>query len=125
MEVIPKEETASESVKMSKLCIGLNHTMKPPSNTITGITTTTQSVMNDVIERMQLVTNTTLTITQGKQYTHHALCTYYIAILIQNLYSHAHEHSTQNSWLAIYSYIATITTVLISGRGNFGGELAN
>ena len=62
MEVIPIEETASELVKMSKLCIGSNWTMKLPSNTITGITMTTRPVMNDIIERTQLVTNTTLKI---------------------------------------------------------------
>ena len=62
MEVNPTEETAGETVKMSKLCIGLNQTMKPPSNTVTGITMITRPVMSDVIEKMQLVTNTTLKI---------------------------------------------------------------
>ena len=116
MEVIPKEETASKSLKMSKLCTGLNHTMKLPSNTITGITTTTQSVMNDVIERMQLVTNTILTITQGKQYTHHALCTC-IAINPKLI------HSTQNSY--VYSYIRTIAIVLNSGGETLVANFAN
>ena len=65
-EVIPEEETASdhESVKMSKLCIGLNHMIKPPSNTITGITMTVLPVTNNITKKMQLVTNTILKITQ-------------------------------------------------------------
>ena len=63
-EVIPEEETASESVTMSQLCIGLNHMIKPPSNTVTGITMTVQPVTNNITKKMQLVTNTTLKITQ-------------------------------------------------------------
>ena len=64
-EVIPEQETASESVKMSELCIGLNHMIKPPSNTVTGITMTVQpAVTNNIAKKMQLVTNTTLNIIQ-------------------------------------------------------------
>ena len=63
-EVIPEEETASESVQMSELCIGLNHMIKPPSNTITGITMTVLPVTNNITKKIQLVTNTTVKITQ-------------------------------------------------------------
>ena len=76
IEVIPEEETASESANMSKLCIGLDHTITPASSTVTGITMTTRPATSDITERIQLVTNTTLKITQGQQYT-------YIAIAIQ------------------------------------------
>ena len=67
IEVIPEEETASESVNMSKLCIGLDHSITPPSSTVTGITMTTRPATSDTIQRIQLVTNTTLKITQGQQ----------------------------------------------------------
>ena len=64
IEVISVEETASESVKMSKLCIGLDHTVTPLSSIVTGITMMTQPATSDITQRMQLVTNTTLKITQ-------------------------------------------------------------
>ena len=63
-EVIPEEETASESVKMSELCIGLNHMIKQPSNTVTGITMMVQPVTNNITKKIQLAMNTTVKITQ-------------------------------------------------------------
>ena len=42
------EETASEPVKMSKFCIGLDHTITLPSSIVTGITMTTWLATSDI-----------------------------------------------------------------------------
>ena len=67
-EVIAQQEVEIESVKKSEMSIGWN-TVKLPNDILTGVTIiTTQLVRNANLEKAQLVTNSTLKITQGKHY---------------------------------------------------------
>ena len=69
-EVIPQQEVDTESIKRSKLCIGWNSVMMTLPNTVTGVTMVMiQPLIKDTCKRTQLVTNTTLKITQGTYIT--------------------------------------------------------
>ena len=70
MEVIPQQEVENDSAKTSSMCVGLNCVITVPTNTVSGITIViTKPVIDDVHQRTQLVTNSTLKIAiHGKQY---------------------------------------------------------
>lgn len=66
-KVVPQQEV--ESVNRSEVCIGWSSAMTIPNNIVIGVTIAiTQPVTNDMLKRTQLVTNTTLKITQSMQY---------------------------------------------------------
>jgi len=65
-EAIAQQEVVEiESVKTSEMCIGWN-SAKLPNDLVTGVTTVT--TQNGTLEKAQLVTNSTLKMTQGEHY---------------------------------------------------------
>ena len=65
-EVIPQQESETESVKRSEMCISQSNMMILPNSVVI-----VQSLNNPTLKRSQLVTNVTLMIAQGKRYTMH------------------------------------------------------
>ena len=62
-EVTPQQEVGNESVNRSEMSIGLNCVMMAlPENTVTGVTIVTKQ---PTFKRTELVTNTTLYLTQS------------------------------------------------------------
>jgi len=90
-EVTPQqEEDAVSVIERSKMCIGSWKSLMLPNNIVTGCDTVKmeQSATNSgTLERAQLVTNTTLRMTQGSVSHVHKLYTY---ICMHVRYSHSY-----------------------------------